>query len=308
MKSKEIIRTQWDGCYELVKDTWGTRLQRTYDPDGLEITEEELKTFELREDFARLPNKLLNQIISFFSEFSIESQVILVRKENDLSVWNALVPRQENTTGSCDSDKTDLINLTTGVPSKNIPDGWIESGSIHSHPQMQAYWSSVDDASELKWTGVHFTIGGDWKTKTFTICTSVCIAGKRYVYSPEVLVEGNFAQKKKDGYEYLVIKPTLYKTLDSVKAYVKQKVFAPKVAKNAYVGWSKQQYDDAFFSDPFHVGDDYNSLKLRKYDEDKNAAKAKELITTYLLDGGSAELLRQHITEVEDTIFTLYNF
>lgn len=307
--TKEIIRTAWDGCYEIVNDTWGTRLQRTYDPDGVEITDEELDTFELREDFARLPNKLLNQIISFFSEFSIESQVILVRKEEDLSTWDALVPRQQNTTGSCDSDKTDLISLTSGVPSTSIPDGWIESGSLHSHPNMQAYWSGVDDASELKWTGVHFTIGGDWKTKTFTICTSICIAGKRYVYSPDVLVEGNFAQKKKDSYEYLVVKPTLYRTLSSVKAYVTQKVYAPKVTENSFVGWSKrQQYYDAFFSDPFHVSDNYNSLRLRNYDKSKNATKVKDAIEDYMFAGGDAQMLCNFIADLENEMFNLYNF
>lgn len=306
--TKSVIRTAWNGCYEIVNDNWGTRLQQTYDPEGVDISDEELTTFELRDDFARLPNKLLNQIISFFSEFQIESQVILVRKENDLRVWDALVPRQQNTSGSCSSDKKDLISLTTGLTYKDTPEGWVESGSLHSHPNMQAYWSSVDDASELKWTGVHFTIGGDWKTKTFTICASICIGGNRYVFPPNVLIEGNFAQKTKNDNEYLIIKPTLYKTLDSVKAYVTQKVYVPKVAKNGYVVLTNQQYDDVFYSDPFHVSDEYRSLRLKSYDKDKNLTKVKDAITTYMLDGGSAELLRQHIIEIENELFTLYNF
>lgn len=306
--TKEVIRTAWNGCYEIVNDTWGTRLQQTYDPEGVDISDEELTTFELRDDFARLPNKLLNQIISFFSEFQIESQVILVRKENDLCVWDALVPRQQNTSGSCSSDKKDLISLTTDLTYNDTPEGWVESGSIHSHPQMQAFWSSVDDASELKWTGVHFTIGGDWKTKTFTICTSICIGGNRYVFPPNVLVEGDFAQKTKNGNEYLIIKPTLYKTPETVKAYVTQKVYVPKVAKTGYVGWSKHQYNDVFYSDPFHVSEDYNSLRLRSFDKDKKSEKVKDAITNYLFDGGDAQTLREFITEIENELFTLYNF
>lgn len=307
--TKEIVRTAWHGVYQIVEDSWGTRLQKTYDPEGVEITSDELTTFELCADFARVPKTLLDRIISFINLFQIESQVMLIRRLDDLSIWDALVPRQQNTTGTTNSDKTDMISLTTCEKYTATPEGWVESGSIHSHPNMKAFWSSIDDASELKWTGVHFTVGGDWLRKRFTICTSICIGGNRHVFEPDALVEGDFAQIKKDDYEYKVRDIEFVQIPDVVKEYVTQKVYVAPKAKTSFGWWQKQTKSDwEFYSDPFAVEDSYTTTKLRKYDECKKLTQLKDGIDDYLIGGGDPEVLRQHITETVDEIFSWYNF
>lgn len=127
----QVIRTQWDGCYKIVQDVWGTHLQKTYDPEGLNLTPEELETFELSPDYVKIPSNLFNQIVSLFSSFSIEVQVVLIRRIDDISVWDALVPKQSNTGGSVSADKKLMISLTTGAEYVAVPDGWVESGSVH---------------------------------------------------------------------------------------------------------------------------------------------------------------------------------
>jgi hypothetical protein len=307
--TKEIVRTAWHGTYEIVSDSWGTRLQRTYDPEGVEVNEDELREFELNPQFAPIPKTLLDRIISFFSSFQIESQVILIRHVDDLRIWDALVPRQQNTMGSTSSDKTDLISLTTGEKYTGTPNGWVESGSVHSHPTMKAFWSGIDDASELKWTGVHITVGGDWRTKQFTICTSICIGGNRYVFAPNVLCEGNFARIAKDDPEHRVRDVKLVSIPDAIKSYVTQKVYvAPKTKTNTFNWWQKHaQPDWDFYADPFAVSDTYNANKLRKFDECKKLNALKDGIDDYLIGGGNPEILRQHITETIDEIFSWYN-
>lgn len=307
MTSKEIIRSKWDGCYEIVSDQWGTRLSKTYDPEGMDLSSDELSEFELNPQFVRIPKTLLDRVISFFSVFSIESQVILIRRVDDLAVWDALVPRQQNTFGSTSSDKKDLISISTGEKYNDTPEGWVESGSIHSHPNMKAYWSSVDDKSELKWPGVHITVGGDWKNKNFTLCSSICIGGYRYVFSPNNLCEGDFTLLVQNDPEHHVKNFKFVYPNKNVTDYVTQKIYttAPKTKD-----WWKTDnqiglYD---YADPFMVKDTYVSNKLKSFDKERNIEALKNAIDDYLIDGGNPDVLRQHINETVDEIFTWYNF
>lgn len=56
---------------------------------------------------------------------------------------------------------------------------------------MMAFWSTIDDASELSNPGLHFTVGGrNWSnTKDYTICTSICLNGVRHVLEPSSVIE-----------------------------------------------------------------------------------------------------------------------
>lgn len=294
MTTKNVIRTQFDGCYEIINDHWGTRLQRTYDPEGVAITPEELDTFELSPKYVKIPKILFNKILSFFGVFDIEAQVILIRRENDLSCWDALIPRQVNTTGSVSADKKQLISLTTGKEYTSIPDGWFESGTAHSHPSFQAFWSGVDDASELKATGVHFTVGGN--VNQFTICTSICIGGKRYVYEPSVLIDSKFAKNKYP--EYYVVSPTLVKTPEKITQYVTQKVFT---TNKQLIGLQTRKLPMTGWGENPHL--DYDKVRLL-YDRPKLTQNVRDVIEEYLLDGGDANLLREIIEEVENQIFS----
>jgi regulator of RNase E activity RraB len=291
------IRTKYDGCYQLFTDHWGTRLRPTYDPEGIEITEEELYGFELNPDFARIPNTLFNKILSFFNCFEIEAQVVLIRKKDDLTCWDALVPRQVNTPVAVDADKKYLISLTTGIEVHSIPDGWFESGTSHEHPYMTAFWSSDDDTSELKNTGVHCTFAWNHDKTIFTICASVCINGKRFPYDPSVLIDGEFKHKK--GHEYIIVNPVFEKVSDVVKSYVTQKVYAPKVTGKKVTGWwKKAQFTDSFTTDF------YTQSKLRSFDKQKQQQQVLDVIRDYLLDGGDPKVLHETIDQTETEIYS----
>ncbi len=286
------IRTKYDGCYQLFTDHWGTRLRPTYDPEGIEITEEELYGFELNPKFARIPTTLFDKILSFFNCFEIESQIILIRKKDDLTFWDALVPRQVNTPVAVDANKKQLISLMTGIEYTSIPEGWFESGTSHVHPYMSAFWSSDDDISELKNTGVHCTFAWNENKTIYTICASVCIKGKRFPYHPSVLIDADFQQKKGD--EYFIIKPVLEKVSDKITSYVTQKVYAPKVISKKTTGW----WEKAQFADPFVTN------KLRSFDKQKKQQQVLDVIRDYLLDDGDPKVLHETIDQIEKEIYS----
>ena len=61
----KLINTKWYGSYEIYTDRWGTRLRKTFNPDGVDINEDELATFELNPDFKKIPRFLFEKIVSF---------------------------------------------------------------------------------------------------------------------------------------------------------------------------------------------------------------------------------------------------
>lgn len=279
----KLINTKWYGTYEIYKDRWGTRLRKTFNPDGVDINEDELATFELNPDFKKIPKFLFEKIVSFFAANTIESQVILVQHEKSLR-WDALVPSQSNTWSSVDADKTKLISLTDEKEWDKIPDGWVESGTMHSHPNMASFWSATDDQSELKATGVHATVGGNWKTKQFTVCTSICMNGVRHVFYPNDLIDDVSFEKDKGEFEYRIFGLTLYKTSDKTLSYVKNNAL-----------WQTKL---PIFSQPLHLPLPNVSSKKRSRKEDT----LEKMIEEYLINGGDKNVIYDIINGVEQDL------
>ena len=281
----KLINTKWYGSYEIYEDRWGTRLRKTFNPDGVDISEDELATFELNPDFKKIPRFLFEKIVSFFSANNIESQVVLVQNEKHLE-WDALVPSQTNTSASVSADKTKLISLLNEKEWNAIPDGWVESGTMHSHPNMNAFWSATDDRSELKATGIHATVGGNWKTKQFTVCTSICMNGVRHLFRPNDLIDDILVEKKdKSECEYRIQRLTLHKVSDKVLSYVKNHDL-----------W--QQTKLPTFSQPFSLPLPNVSPKKRNRKEDV----LSRMIEDYLVNGGDKNVIYDIINGVEQEL------
>jgi hypothetical protein len=187
---RNFIRTK-RGCYARATNIlWGDRYVQIDDPSGEEKTEE-VSNFTLKPNLEKLPAELFDTIISFFALFEKEHhevQVVLLRNEEDVSQWMVVVPKQKVTSTSVSADLTKLINLISGDIYDGIPESWVYAGTMHLHPDnLGAFWSGTDDASELKNTGAHCTIGNLNKA-TFDICSSICIGGNRYLISPDQLI------------------------------------------------------------------------------------------------------------------------
>ena len=280
----KLINTKWHGSYEIYEDRWGTRLRKTFNPDGVDISEDEIATFELNPDFKKIPRLLFEKIVSFFSANNIESQVVLVQHEKHLQ-WDALVPSQTNTSASVSADKTKLISLLNEKEWNAIPDGWVESGTMHSHPNMKAFWSATDDRSELKATGIHATVGGNWKTKQFTVCTSICMNGVRHLFRPNDLIDDILVEKKdKSECEHRIQSLTLHKTSDKVLSYVK-----------SHDLWQTKL---PTFSQPLHLPLPTSLPKKRNRKEEV----LSRMIEDYLVNRGDKNVIYDIINGVEQDL------
>lgn len=137
-----ILRTASDGCWEVYDGPWGKYLRPTFDPEAnVEISEDHLKNFELKEDIHRIPAELWAKWVKLCFYYvdkvqsSVEVSMRILRSEADSSVYRFLVPRQKVSGASVRVDSFDeAIDIDTGEEITSYPpEGWVPVGSSHSH-------------------------------------------------------------------------------------------------------------------------------------------------------------------------------
>lgn len=187
----DILRTARDGCWQLATNAWGTFLRPIDDPDAnVEITDEQLKGFELRDDIQPMPAELWQRWVQLCFHMTekdrrnLEVSCRLLRHEDDKSRWRILVPKQEVSGASVRVKSFDqAIDIATGeIIEQYPPAGWIPCGSSHSHNTMQAFFSGTDDQFELGDPGLHIVVGSiNTTTRSYTIKASVTANNRRFL-------------------------------------------------------------------------------------------------------------------------------
>lgn len=111
----------------------------------------------------------------------LEVSMLLCRKADDLSKWRILIPKQVVSGGSVNADLSETIDIETGEKFSAFPPlGWVHAGSSHSHNTMAAFFSSIDDKSELTVPGLHIVVGRiDKKTMTYEHKSSIVLRQMR---------------------------------------------------------------------------------------------------------------------------------
>lgn len=111
----------------------------------------------------------------------LEVSMLLCRKADDLSQWRILIPKQTVTGGSVNADLSETIDIETGEKFDAFPPvGWVHAGSSHSHNTMAAFFSSIDDKSELTVPGLHIVVGRiDKKDMTYEHKSSIVLRQMR---------------------------------------------------------------------------------------------------------------------------------
>lgn len=185
-----LLRTAHDGCFQLITNAWGTFLAQATDPDAnVEITDEQLKGFELRDDIARIPADLWQRWVQLAFTMTerdrrnLEVSCRLLRHEDDRSKWRILVPKQEVSGASVRVESFDhAVDITTGeIVSQYPPPGWIPCGSSHSHNTMSAFFSGTDDKFELGDPGLHIVIGSiDAVQRNYNLKASITANHRRF--------------------------------------------------------------------------------------------------------------------------------
>lgn len=174
-KSSRVIRTKNQGCFKIChSQAWGKYLVPSEDPDGVELSNFELAGIQLNEGFPRIPPELWAPYIGlcFYMcpagekltraqhDKQLEVQVCLLRDQATLTQWKIVVPRQVVSGVSVKAELKFNIDIITGEKYEQFPPpGWVHAGSSHSHNTMDAFYSSVDDKSELTVPGVHIVVG-----------------------------------------------------------------------------------------------------------------------------------------------------
>ena len=198
-ETKEVLRTRWDGTYEIFNSRWGKYIVRCVDPlaDSI-ITEDNLNHFEPNENANRIPSDIWTAWISLCFHYvdkipnEMEVEVRFLASESDPSQYMAIVPEQYVTKAAVRAPNFDkCCNLLTGEKYTSYPPvGWFPCGSSHSHNTMKAYFSSVDDTSELNDPGIHLTIGEiDTEKRTYQIAASVVGNKRRFRVNYKYLID-----------------------------------------------------------------------------------------------------------------------
>lgn len=274
-ESPTILRTRRSGVWEIYQGAWGSYLRETDDPNAnVEIDDEHLKEFQVRENIHRIPAELWARWVKLCFYFvdkvpnTVEVSVRILRNSEDPSQYRFLVPLQKVSAASVRAEDFDLsIDLETGEEiTQYPPDGWIPVGSSHSHNTMDSFFSEVDDKYELNDPGIHLVVGSiDTKNMKYTIASSVVGSHRRFDVPFDKLIDAtpvsgvefhpnviNYVDYTKPTYKYPVTKvanTTTKTTWSNPKTW----------------GWDQDDYNYGGYrdweNDPFFWTDDTNVVK-----------------------------------------------
>lgn len=191
------------GLHELEDDELA-RLVEEARRGGMDLSDFERNGISLNENFPKIPAPLWSRWIalcfymcpqtgavmaSSMHGRQLEVQVCLLRKlmttPEGLNYagdeWKIVVPKQIVSGVSVKAKLNECIDIETGEKYEQFPpEGWMHAGTSHSHNTMGAFFSGVDDNSELTCPGFHAVIGNiDHAKKQYTFASSIVLRKMR---------------------------------------------------------------------------------------------------------------------------------
>lgn len=289
----EIIRTKREGCFRRVESkAWGYHLCKVDDP--LSTVEKIEKTFELQKDFPKIPSNLWSALVSLYFNYakfkSLEVSVLLLRKEEDLSQWKIVVPKQEVTRTSVRADNfNDCCDLLTGEEYTSFPpQGYLHCGSSHTHSTMKlSTFSSTDDENELTLPGLHILISNiDLQKNTYVTTASIVLRKERYILNSESVVDFSSISSNDCFYH------------PNVKAYIQEK----KLDKvNKFSDYSSKHVDSFYAQKQSWVLTNLPFINEEKDEDDLSLFE--EEVENILMEGLlSVTDLKRKIDEIEQKL------
>lgn len=121
-----------------------------------------------------IPAYQFAQVESFFREIYREHRseaIVLLFYHEERKVYKIVPPHQKVNGGSVDYNRAITI------------EGFTMIGDIHSHANMSAFHSSVDDKDEESFDGLHITIG-NCGSENVSLSASIVSNGKRFMVEP----------------------------------------------------------------------------------------------------------------------------
>lgn len=163
-----------------------------------------------------IPGKWIAKVINFFKAVYEEyrSEAIVLLFYNDETGHHKIVPPHQKVAGaSCDYDKGMTI------------EGYTMIGTIHSHANMSAFHSGVDDSDEEHFDGLHITLG-NLADEYPSVSASIVSNGFRQMIEPSDYITDIFLMEETNPVENKPVR-TVYK-------YVNGKMVKDEKASNKY--------------------------------------------------------------------------
>lgn len=316
-----VLRTRRDGVFEVYTGPWGSYIRSTDDPDAnVEITDDHLDQFELREGIHRIPADLWARWVKLCFYFvdkvpnSVEVSIRILRSEEDPSKYRFLVPRQKVSGASVRVDSFDeAIDIETGEEiTQYPPTGWIPVGSSHSHNTMEAFFSGVDDKYELDDPGIHLVVGSiNSDTMKYHIAASVVGSRRRFKLEYDKLIDATpvsgvaFHPKVTDYVDWtspvatfkkgnFVSYPTTWKKKETTTTTNTSKI------RSNYNDLSNWGWNDDDYSDPFYWNSNSNgtpNIKIWNFTDSVN---------DFIVDNvNDPDVLQQLRTDLQDVLMDI---
>jgi hypothetical protein len=248
---------------------WGKYFEPIADPEASNISKELIKgKFFVKKDFPKIPAVIYSAIIKLFEHWvhvpglsgGQEAQVLLYRDWETHKEWKAVVPLQyvgpASTRKETDIRQAIGVDLLTGETYSILPmSGYYFSGDIHSHVQMQSFFSSIDDKDDIDKNGYHGVIG---EVTTNNVLTSSIVFNRvRRIINNEDIVDTTIIPG-------VTFHP---KVLDMVRPL---EVIKPKPVNKSQAGkWSayRKEYEFMESGDLYRLPDDSLPLKEELFEE-----------------------------------------
>ncbi len=148
--------------------------------------------------YPRIPQRRFETICGFFEHawwhHGSEAIALLACNRNGGGM-HTLIPEQVASVSGGSSGAVQAIGVKYRVP-RNLPDGMSIYCSLHSHADMPAYSSGVDQADDRRLPGLHIVVG-TLHTEPPQLHAEMVIDQQRFTVPPERVIEG-YAQRRAD--------------------------------------------------------------------------------------------------------------
>lgn len=94
--------------------------------------------------------QLVGNVLALIKHYKSFEVMVSLYYNPDTHKWAAAVPKQKGSGAHVKYDDSQ---------SSSVPQGYYFSGTIHSHPNMGAFWSSTDTNDQNGKTGLHMVVG-----------------------------------------------------------------------------------------------------------------------------------------------------
>ncbi|MBI5077369.1 hypothetical protein HZB94_03230 [Candidatus Falkowbacteria bacterium] len=133
-----------------------------------------------RHHFPKIPAEFLARFVGFardvFQRFQSEAVVLLYYSLTEKK-YALVCPEQ--------SSVSVKVKYRRDIPLTRFR----QVGTIHSHPDFNAYHSSIDEADENGFDGLHITVG-NIDQPCFSVSCELAINGSRFKLKPDEIIEG----------------------------------------------------------------------------------------------------------------------